>query len=125
MDQKKKILIVEDELPIRVMMDQLFSARGFETVVLIDAEQALGFLKSQTPDLVITDVVLLRMDGWELCKAIKGNSRTRAVPVIVLTGKSTALEVMAYESGADAYLYKPFSNENLIKIAEGFLYRKQ
>ena len=122
---KKRILIVEDEMPIRVMMNQFFSAQGYESALVSDAEQALEFLKKETPDLVITDVMFPGMDGWELCKAIKGNPRTKSVPVIVLTGKATALEVMAYESGADSYLSKPFSNDELIRIVQGFLYKKQ
>ena len=122
---KTKILIVEDEMPVRVMMNQLFQAQGIETAQVSDAEQALEFLKKETPDLVITDVVLPGMDGWDLCKTIKGDSRIRSVPVIVLTGKATALEVMAYESAADGYLSKPFSNDELIRIVQGFLYKKQ
>ena len=121
---KKKILIVDDELPIRVMMHQFFQLSGFETATADDGEKALKYLKTQVPDLVITDVLLPGMDGWNLCKIIKGDARMKGVPVLVLTGNTSALEMLAYESKADAYLPKPFSNDKLLEIAKSLIYKR-
>lgn len=109
------ILVIEDEAGIARMIQVLLEARGFATVVTYSGDEALGRLGEQPVDLVLLDVMMPGMDGYEVCRRIKGDPRFRHVPVIMLTAKDTTRDkIHGLEVGADDYITKPFNTDELV-----------
>jgi len=112
---KRKILIVDDELDACQAIASYLRKRGFQAEESPDAYNALTVIKNDLPDLIILDVVMPKMDGFELLKILKNDNKFCRIPVIMLTVKSSAKYV---EKGisleADFYLPKPFVMDNLM-----------
>ena len=112
---KSTILVVEDEIGIARMVQVLLEARGFATLVSHSGEEALHRLEEQSPDLILLDVMMPGMDGYEVCRRIKAEPRWRHVPVVMLTAKDTTRDMVhGLEIGADDYITKPFNTDELI-----------
>ena len=110
----KRILIVDDEPSIVISLEYLMKREGHETAVAIDGETAMDALATWSPDLVILDVMLPRMDGFEVCRRIRSDPRWRDLKVIMLTARGREPEVArGIAVGADAYVTKPFSTREL------------
>lgn len=110
----KRILIVDDEPSIVISLEYLMRREGHETAVAIDGEAALEALAAWSPDLVILDVMLPKMDGFEVCRRIRSDPRWRDLKVIMLTARGREPEVArGLAVGADAYVTKPFSTREL------------
>lgn len=115
------ILIVDDEVSIRELIRFNLEKEGFETITAEDGAEALEVFKTKQPDLVLLDIMLPTMDGWEVCKAIRKESNT---PIIMLTAKGDENErVSGLEMGADDYVTKPFSPKELIARIRAVLRR--
>jgi two-component system phosphate regulon response regulator PhoB len=109
------ILIVEDERDVQTVLDFNLKAEGFETMRASTAEEALAWLRARVPDLVLLDLMLPDMPGTELCRRIKADPRTNAVPVVVVSARGDELDrVVGFELGADDYIPKPFSVRELV-----------
>jgi two-component system cell cycle response regulator len=109
------ILIVEDSLTQGEKLKFILEGEGFNIDWVIAAEQALDFLGENTPTLIVTDVVLPRMDGFELCAAIKKSDRWKHIPVILLTTLSEPYDILrGLDSGADNFITKPYNRDYLI-----------
>lgn len=107
-----RLLIVDDEPNLRHSLSYALRQEGYEVATAEDGERALDMFKSGKPDLVVLDVMLPKMDGLAVCRAIRRDSD---VPVIMLTARSSELDtVVGLEVGADDYLAKPFSTVELI-----------
>ena len=112
---KSTILVVEDEIGIARMVQVLLEARGFATLVSHSGEEALHRLEEQSPDLILLDVMMPGMDGYEVCRRIKAEPRWRHMPVVMLTAKDTTRDMVhGLEIGADDYITKPFNTDELI-----------
>ena len=85
---KEKILIVDDEKDIVKMVDYNLKKEGFRTIAAYDGEKALTLVKKEYPDLLILDLMLPGLDGFEVCKALKSEPATAVIPIIMLTAKS-------------------------------------
>ncbi|MFH0941087.1 MAG: response regulator transcription factor [Candidatus Omnitrophota bacterium] len=121
---KEKILIVEDEKDIVKMLDYNLKKEGFRALSVHDGEDALDLANREHPDLVILDLMLPGMDGLEVCKALKKESKTASIPIIMLTAKSQESDkVIGLELGADDYVTKPFSPRELIARIKAVLRR--
>lgn len=121
---KEKILIVEDEKDIVKMLDYNLKKEGFRTLSVHDGEDALDLANREHPDLVILDLMLPGMDGLEVCKVLKKESKTASIPIIMLTAKSQESDkVIGLELGADDYVTKPFSPRELIARIKAVLRR--
>jgi len=109
-----KILIVDD-LPTEVqLMQQAISRLGHSSIVATDGEQALEMVRRETPDLVLLDVVLPRMDGFQVCRKIKKDAQTAKIPVILVSSKTQESDKFwGLKQGATAYICKPFAAEEL------------
>ena len=119
-----RILIVEDEMNIRQLVRYNLEKEGFQVLEATDGLQGLKMAKLEKPDLVLLDLMLPDMDGLEVCRSLKGNPGTAALPVIMVTAKSEEIDkVIGLELGADDYLTKPFSMEELIYRMEAILRR--
>jgi DNA-binding response OmpR family regulator len=111
----KRILIVDDEPNIVISLEYLMKREGYEVAVAIDGEAALETLARTTPDLVILDVMLPRLNGFEVCRRIRAEPRWGGLRILMLTAKGRDTEVArGLELGADAYVTKPFSTRDLV-----------
>ncbi|MDP3142991.1 MAG: response regulator transcription factor [Candidatus Omnitrophota bacterium] len=121
---KEKILIVDDEKDIVKMLDYNLKKEGFRAVSAYDGEDALDCALREHPDLIILDLMLPGIDGLEVCKALKKESKTAAIPIIMLTAKTQeADKVVGLELGADDYVTKPFSPRELMARIKAVLRR--
>ncbi|MFH1963666.1 MAG: response regulator [bacterium] len=112
MDKKdRKILVVDDEPNIVKALVFTLKKHGYETFEAIDGETALDIVQKESPDLVLLDVMIPYIDGYEVCKRIKGDPKTKQIHVIMLTATriQTIDSDMGFECGADEYILKPFS----------------
>jgi two-component system phosphate regulon response regulator PhoB len=109
------VLLVDDERDLLALLDFNLRAAGFETVLATTGEQALLQLRRRIPDLVVLDLMLPDLPGTEVCRQIKGDPRTKHVPVVMLTARGEELDrVVGFELGADDYVTKPFSVRELV-----------
>jgi len=121
---KEKILIVEDDKDIVKMLEYNLKKDGFKVIAACDGEDALDLALRQYPDLILLDLMLPGMDGLEVCKTLKKESKTTSIPVIMLTAKSQESDkVVGLELGADDYITKPFSPRELIALIKAVLRR--
>ncbi|RKY63793.1 MAG: hypothetical protein DRQ08_08925 [Candidatus Latescibacterota bacterium] len=120
----KLIAIVDDEPDILELISYHLKKERFEVREFRDGEGLLSFIETMLPDLVILDLMLPGMDGLEVCRVLRGNSRTSSVPIIMLTAKgSEADKVVGLELGADDYVVKPFSPRELVARVKAVLRR--
>lgn len=109
-----KILIVDDEPTIVDLLEEHLQSEGYDTAHAFSGEEALQVLDTLTPDLVILDLMLPGMDGYEVCRLMQQNPRLNHIPVVMVTARSaTPNKVMGYQRGADDYVVKPFDPEEL------------
>jgi two-component system alkaline phosphatase synthesis response regulator PhoP len=121
---KETILIVEDEKDIVKMLDYNLKKEGFKTLVADDGEDAIDAANTKHPDIILLDLMLPGMDGLEVCKTLKAESKTALIPIIMLTAKSQESDkVVGLELGADDYVTKPFSPRELIARIKAVLRR--
>jgi phosphate regulon transcriptional regulator PhoB len=112
---KASILIVDDEDDILSLLAYNIRAAGFDVLTAAEGYDALRIAKQQLPDLVILDLMLPGLDGFEVCKELKRSSETRKIPVIMLTARGEEVDrIVGLELGADDYVVKPFSPRELI-----------
>jgi len=111
----KSILVVDDEPNIVLSLEFLMQQAGFEVRVARDGEQALAAMREKTPDLVLLDVMMPRVDGYGVCKAVRANPAWRDVRIVMLTAKGRELErEKGIALGADDYITKPFSTREVV-----------
>jgi CheY-like chemotaxis protein len=107
----RKLLLADDSVTVQKVVDLTFADEGVEVVAVSDGEQALSKLETLVPDVVLADVFMPKVNGYELCKYIKGQERLRHIPVMLLVGSFEPFdEVEARRAGADDYLTKPFQS---------------
>ena len=122
----QKILIIDDEKDIVDLVAYNLEKAGMKTSRAYDGESALRKAASDAVDLVILDVMLPGMDGWEVLKKMRGMDKTAATPILMLTAKGDETEkILGLELGADDYLTKPFSPKELVARVRALLRRSQ
>jgi len=115
----KKILVVDDERHIVRLIQINLERVGYQVVTAFDGPEALKKVESEKPDLVVLDVMMPKMDGFEVLKRLQANPETREVPVIMLTAKAQDADVFrGWASGVSAYLTKPFNPLELITFVK-------
>jgi DNA-binding response OmpR family regulator len=120
------ILIVEDDRDIAELLQRYLTRAGHVTDALGNGGEALAFLRSRVPDLVILDLMLPGVDGLEVCRILRGGPQTRALPIIMLTARTEESDRIAgLEIGADDYVTKPFSPSELVARVGALLRRAQ
>ena len=120
--EKRKILVVDDESRMRKLVRDFLVKQNFEVLEAGDGEEALDvFYKNKDIALIILDVMMPKMNGWDVCREIRESSRT---PIIMLTAKSEESdELLGFELGVDEYISKPFSPKILVARVEAILRR--
>ena len=115
----KKILAVDDERHIVRLVQVNLERAGYEVVTAFDGKDALEKVESENPDLVVLDVMMPYMDGFEVLQNLRKNPSTRELPVIMLTAKAQDADVFrGWQSGVDCYLTKPFNPMELISFVK-------
>jgi len=110
-----KILVVDDETYIVELVKFNLEKEGFRVVVAYDGLSALEMVKKEVPDLIILDIMLPNMDGFEVCRVLKQNPDYNTIPIIMLTAKAEEFDtVLGLEMGADDYIKKPFSPREMV-----------
>ena len=119
-----KILIVDDEKNIVEAIRYNLEKAGFRTLAASDGARALELARRELPDLITLDVMLPEHDGWEVCRLLRQDPRTRRIPVVMLTVKGDESDtVVGLELGADDYMTKPFSPKELVARVKAVLRR--
>ncbi len=119
-----KVLIVDDSQTLRQTVFELLTKQGIKVIEATDGLEAQKKLQEIVPDLVITDLIMPQMNGYELCRWIKNNPSTEKVPVLICSTKSEEFDrYWGMKQGADAYLTKPFQPAELLKTIKVLLNR--
>ena len=120
----KRILIVEDSLIQSAQLKDLLQEHGYWVTVATNGEEGLAAVRERKPDLIISDVIMPGMDGYEMCQAIKHNGELRDIPIILLTVPSDTKDIIrALQAGVDYYLTKPYYENHLLSQVESALAR--
>ena len=119
---KNKILIVEDEEHLLALESILLTTRGYEVKGVLDGPSALESVASMKPDLILLDIMLPVMDGYEVCRQIKANEATCHIPIVMISAKDSAEDLVKGEqAGADGYITKPFKSVKVIETIQNAL----
>ena len=122
----EEILVVDDEAEIGQLFSYSLGRQGYEVVVARNGPEAFELIRKRTPDLIILDLMMPGMDGYEILRRVRNNSETRLVPVVVLTARTdTKNKIVAFENGADQYVCKPVSMVELLARVRCLLQRTQ
>jgi two-component system, OmpR family, phosphate regulon response regulator PhoB len=123
---QEKILIIEDDRHISKLVKYNLEKSGYYATIADDGEEGLEILKKHPQDLVILDVMLPKIDGFELCRLVKQDEKLKNIPIILLTAKGEEVDrVVGLELGADDYVVKPFSPRELMLRIKAILRRRK
>ncbi len=121
---KQKILIIEDDKHIAKLVKYNADRAGYDCTVVQDGEEALDVLAKQSADLILLDIMLPKMDGFEVCRLIKQDTKLKSIPIIMLTARGEEVDrIVGLELGADDYMVKPFSPRELMLRIKAILKR--
>jgi len=121
---KEKILVIEDDKHISKLIKYNLEKSGYDCIVVDDGEEVLAILGKQGVDLIILDIMLPKMDGFEVCRLIKQDTKLKNIPIIMLTAKGEEVDrIVGLELGADDYVVKPFSPRELMLRIKAILRR--
>ncbi len=117
----EKILVVDDEANIRELARMYLEKEGFSVLTAGDGQEALDLARSEAPDLMVLDLMLPEVDGWEVCRRIRAKSN---LPIVMLTARDDDVDkIVGLELGADDYMTKPFNPRELVARARAILRR--
>jgi two-component system phosphate regulon response regulator PhoB len=123
---KPKILVVDDEPDAVELIDFNLKAAGFEVLTAEDGQTALNKARAAQPNLILLDLMLPKVDGLEVCKRLRQDPNTSAIPIIMLTAKTGEIDrVLGLELGADDYVTKPFSTRELVLRVKNLIKRRE
>ena len=112
---RPRILVVDDEPDLLSVLRFGLEIEGFDVIEASDGEQGLALAREHTPDLVVLDLMLPRMDGYKVCRALKFDQRYKRIPIFILSARSGETDrKLALELGADDYITKPYDLKDLV-----------
>jgi CheY-like chemotaxis protein len=114
------ILVVDDLLSNRELLHLRIEKLGHEVLEAEDGESALAIVQEKRPDLILLDILMPKVDGWQVCRMLKANPKTKSIPVVMLSALS-ADEIHLSDSAADAYMPKPWDSEQLARLLKKWL----
>lgn len=116
------VMVVDDSLTVRRVTQRLLTREGYQVVLAKDGVDALQHLQSVTPDVMLVDIEMPRMDGFDLTRNIRDDERTRDIPIIMITSRTASKHRnYAMELGVNEYLGKPYQEDALLKLIAGFV----
>ncbi|HYD95611.1 MAG TPA: Hpt domain-containing protein [Noviherbaspirillum sp.] len=120
------VMVVDDSLTVRRVTQRLLTREGYQVVLAKDGVDALEHLQSMTPDVMLVDIEMPRMDGFDLTRNVRGDERTRHIPIIMITSRTAAKHRnYALELGVNEYLGKPYQEEQLLALIAGFIRKEK
>ena len=120
----RTIMIVDDDVEIVNLFETKLLKEGFDVCVAFDGKSAIQNIQKVKPDLLVLDVNMPKMDGWEVCKKLRSDPTTKYIPIIFLTAKNEASDrIQGFEFGADDYIVKPFNIDEVILRIKSILKR--
>ena len=115
MADKQRILLVDDEPSIVKMVGKRLEVEGFDVAIAMDGQEGLSRAQADRPDLIVLDLMLPKLNGYEVCTMLKQDARYQRIPIILFTAKAQEKdEKLGMECGADAYVRKPFRAQELL-----------
>ena len=118
----KKILVIDDELELVKAITIRFKASGYEVVPAFDGQEGVDKAGEVKPDLILLDIVMPKMDGYQVCKKLKGNPETKDIPIIIFTASGQQdLEKRCMAVGAKGVIMKPFEATELLELVNKLL----
>jgi twitching motility two-component system response regulator PilG len=118
--ERRRIMVIDDSPTIRKILSLTLESAGYSVLAEADGESGLKRLANEVPDLVLLDIAMPGIDGYETCKRIKGDSRTSHLPVLMLSGKDALFDkVKGHMAGANEYLTKPFEAATVLAAVAG------
>ena len=118
----KKILVVDDEKDIVETLSFMMKARGYEVLEGYDGEEGLKLAKEQSPDLIILDVMMPKINGYKIARLLKYDSKYKHIPIIMVTARGQETDkLIGEETGADEYITKPFEFEEVLDCVSKYL----
>jgi len=118
---KGKVLIVDDSLTTVRIVEKMLKNEGFEVIASSDGVEGLKKVYIEHPDLVILDLVLPLLDGFEVCRSLKQSEKCKDIPIIICTARRELIEGERDKIGADDYIVKPFTKKELLGKIEGVI----
>lgn len=116
MAEQARILLVDDEPSIIKMVGKRLEVEGFTVLLAMDGQEALAKAQAESPDLIILDLMLPKLNGYEVCSRLKQDPASRRIPVVLFTAKAYEKdEQLGMSCGADAYIRKPFQAQELME----------
>ncbi|PSB21695.1 response regulator [Phormidesmis priestleyi ULC007] len=116
------VLVVDDSTTVRLILAEYLESSGYAVIEAIDGIEAIKQIQTHHPDLVITDIVMPRMNGYELCRWIKSDPRTKNIPVMMCTIKDEEFDrYWGLKQGADAYIAKPYKPLEMVNAVRHLL----
>lgn len=123
-EEKKKILFVDDEPDIEKVVRFRLQQAGYEVSVARSGSEALDLARSVKPDLILLDIIIPELNGFEVCRKLREDNETSSIPVVFFTAETadlTAIDDQVELSGAQGYIIKPFSHEELLEIIRRYV----
>jgi DNA-binding response OmpR family regulator len=118
----KKILVVDDEANTVELLQSRLEKNGYRVMTAYDGQEALDKTYQEIPDLIVLDIMLPRIDGYNVCKTLRSNEKYKNIPIVMLTGRTLAQDIkMGMDLGAVSYVQKPFNADVLLGIIEGLI----
>src|SRR3990170_3318351 len=118
----KKILIVDDEADLVETIRFPLEMEGYQVLVSFNGEDALNKARKETPDLILLDLMLPKLDGYKVCRLLKFDERYKHIPILMLTAKTQEKDkILGKETGADEYITKPFDMDDLVEKIRAYL----
>jgi two-component system alkaline phosphatase synthesis response regulator PhoP len=118
----KKILIVDDEIDLVETVRFPLELEGFDVLVSHNGEDALNQARKESPDLIILDLMLPKLDGYKVCRLLKFDQKYKHIPILMLTAKTQEKDkILGMETGADEYITKPFEMDYLVEKVKAYL----
>ncbi len=119
-----KILVVDDEPPIVRLMEFILARQGHEMLVAVNGQEALDKVRTHQPDLVLLDIMMPRIDGYEVARALRADPATADLPIIMLSAKAQEEDIQkGMDVGVNEYITKPFSPDQLVTVVGDYLSR--
>ncbi len=119
----KKILIADDEEDVKIIIQLFLESKGFEIITAFDGLDAIDKARSESPDLILLDVMMPIIDGFEVCRRLKADPKTAPIPIVMLSAASqTESKKRGFDAGATDYIVKPFEPDHLHHVLEGLLH---
>ncbi|MCJ7774065.1 MAG: response regulator [Desulfobacterales bacterium] len=120
--EKQKIMVVDDSPTELKIMSEPFIPKGYKVITAMDGEEAIKMAEIEKPDLIVLDVIMPKMNGFQVCRKIKTTPELKNIKIILLTSKNQESdEFWGLKQGADAYMKKPFDANELLAKAESLL----